>query len=183
MNTKYIVLIIFLCLTVYACSNDNDELDYCQMAHRITNQTARKLEKEKKLHLIGTGGGMMYNVRMMAMKFYFYKELDLVTVRELMVYTINTYLNAINEDEEIRPYLCEFPFTVKNIEITIFPRKADNSDPSPGNLYYVTSDDGILGYYIEIEESRQLIHEETFAEAQRIVLLESENSKNKSTRK
>jgi len=54
---------------------------------------------------VGTGG------QMMAMSFDYYQEVDLKTARELIVYDINEYLSVINGNNEIKPYLHEYPFT------------------------------------------------------------------------
>ena len=71
--------------------------DYEKIADRITDNTAKKLEKEKQyLHLVGTGGGMMDDIKMMAMSFYFYHEVDLMKQEINCVYSVEEYLSAIN---------------------------------------------------------------------------------------
>ena len=63
---------------------------------------------------------MMDDIQMMAMSFNYYEEVNLKTARELTIYVINEYLSAINSNKELRPYLHEYPFTAKNVEIRIF---------------------------------------------------------------
>ncbi|VHO03673.1 hypothetical protein [Candidatus Rhabdochlamydia sp. T3358] len=140
---------------------------YVKLAAEITEKTAQKLKGKKNLYLIGTGGGMMNDIQMMAMSFDYYQEVDLKKARELLVYAVNEYLLDINNNEEIRPYLHEVPFTAKNVEIRIWVWKMDRSKPSPEKIYYISAIDGILNYYIRgLEEySRQAICEETYEEA------------------
>ncbi len=140
---------------------------YVKIAAEITANTAKKLEKEKKLYLIGTGGGMMHDIRMMAMSFQFLQEVDLQTARELIVYTVREYLADINDNETVRPYLHNYPFTAKDIKIRIWVCKPDRSAFPPEKIYYVSAINGILGYYVHGPKkySRQAICEETYEEA------------------
>jgi hypothetical protein len=140
---------------------------YVYLADEITEKTAHKLEEQKDLYLIGTGGGMIKDIQMMAMSFAFYRKIDLKTARELLVYSTNEYLSDINENEEIRPYLHEYPFTAKNVEICIWIRNPDGSDLSLEKIDYISAINGALSYYIPgpNKYSRQMICEETYEEA------------------
>ncbi len=103
----------------------------------------------------------------MAMSFDFYQEVDLQTARELIVYAIREYLSDINSNEEVRPYLHNYPFTAKNVEIRIWISKPDRSSPSLGRIDYISATNGVLDYYTRGEKqySRKTICEETYEEA------------------
>lgn len=156
----------------FGCSSFGQlSLDYEKMAHEITEKTAKKLDEQKKLCLIGTGGGMMHDIQMMAMSFNYYQEIDLKTARELIICAINEYLLEINNNKEIRPYLHEYPFTAKNIEMRIWICEPDGSYPPLDKIYYVSAIDGILTYYLDLPEtySRRAICKETYEEALKLV--------------
>jgi hypothetical protein len=110
---------------------------------------------------------MMNDIQMMAMSFNYYQEVDLTVARELIVYAISEYLSDINNNEEIRPYLHEYPFTAKNIEIRIWIYKPDRTDPSLDKIYYISAINGNLAYYLDLPEthSRRAICEEAYEEA------------------
>ncbi|MGB7127855.1 MAG: hypothetical protein WBD50_02035 [Candidatus Rhabdochlamydia sp.] len=110
---------------------------------------------------------MMNDIQAMHMSFHFYQEVDLKEARELLVYAISEYLLDINSDEEIRPYLHEYPFTSKNVEIRIWIYKPDGTCPSLDKIDYISAIDGILTYYLDLPEtySRQAICKETYEEA------------------
>jgi hypothetical protein len=57
----------------------DQSIDYEIIANKITEQTAKKLENQKKLYLIGTGGKMMNDIQAMDMGFDLYYEVDLCT--------------------------------------------------------------------------------------------------------
>jgi hypothetical protein len=84
---------------------------------------------------------------------------------------IRKYLSEINSDEKIRPYLHQYPFTDKNIEIDFWIRNSDGSRVALDKIYYVSAINGILRYYTEDPEkfSRKLVHEESYEEALRFV--------------
>src|SRR3989344_2061400 len=142
-----VIMVMFSFL--FGCSSFSQLLpDYEKIAHKITEKTAKKLEEEKKLYLVGTGRKMMNDIQAMDMSFYFYQEVDLKTARDLIVYVINEYLAAINNHKRIRPYLHEYPFTAKNVEIRIWIFEPNGSDPPLDKIYYISAVDGILTYYL-----------------------------------
>ncbi|VHO02455.1 hypothetical protein [Candidatus Rhabdochlamydia sp. T3358] len=153
---------------LFGCSSFWHPLpDYEKIADDITEKTAQKLKGKKNLYLIGTGGRMMNDIQAMHMSFHFYQEVDLKKARELVVYAANEYLLDINNNEEIRPYLHEYPFTAQNVEIHIWIYKPDRHRLPPEKIYYISAINGVLSYYIRgLEEySRQAICKETYEEA------------------
>lgn len=145
--------------------------DYEKIADVITAKIAKELRVEKGLRLIGTGGRMMDDIKMMNMGFEFFSPLDITKSRELLLSIIKKYLIAINNNEKIRPYLHEYPFTAKNIEIDIWIRNPDGSSVSLDMIYYISAINGILYYYIDDPEkySRKTVHQETYEEALKII--------------
>ncbi|NNM43196.1 MAG: hypothetical protein HKM07_02510 [Chlamydiae bacterium] len=133
----------------------------------MTIQTGKKLKDEKGLILIGTCSQMMDNIQLMGMSFNFYQTVDLSHARELLIYSIEKYLSSINSDQKIRPYLHEYPFGAKNVEISIHFYNPDGSDVALDKIYYASAIDGKLSYYVDLPEkySRKSIHEETYEQA------------------
>ena len=143
------------------------EVHHSKFAHKITIQTAQKLRDEKELYLIGTGGQMMDDIKMMYMGFQYFKTVDIEIGRDLLVSSIQLYLNEINNNEKVRPYLHEYPFTAKNVEIRIWIRNADGSQVASDKIRYVSAIVGILSYYTDgvDEYSPRTVHKETYEEA------------------
>jgi len=107
---------------------------------------------------------------MMAMSFDYDKDVDLSKARELLVYIIENYLSAINSNIEVRPYLHNYPFTAKNIEIRIWIRPGKKKPPF-GEIYCFAALEGELIYDTKTATSinYQTLHEETYEEALKIV--------------
>lgn len=164
-NFGFIIIMVSL---FFGCSlSGRQPPDYSKLARKITEKTAKQLEEQKSLYLVGTGGQMMHDIQMMAMSFYFYREVSLPEARNLIAYAINAYLAQINDNKEIRPYLHEYPFIAKNVEIRIWIHKPDGTHPTSDKIYYISAINGVLDYYIRGAKrySRQAICEETYEEA------------------
>ena len=156
----------------WGCSSFfNEEPDYEKIADNITHNTALKLRKEKDLIPIGSGGRMMDDIKKMMLAFHYYKQVDIPTARRLLVYCVDEYLSDINTNEEVRPYLHNYPFTTKNIEIELYFYKEDRRDVPLGQILAAVANEGRVSFYIHNKEGRlTTIHEETYEEAVRAII-------------
>ena len=78
-------VILFMFTFLFGCSSFGHQSPrYVQLAHEITEKTAKQLEEQKSLYLVGTGGQMMHDIQMMAMSFYYYQEVNLKAAREFI---------------------------------------------------------------------------------------------------
>ena len=158
---------IALCVVsfIFGCSSFGYQSPrYVKLAHKITEKTAKQLKEQKNLFLAGTGGGMMNDIQMMAMGFDYYQEVDLASARELVLYTLDKYLMNINNNVEVRPYLHDYPFTAKNIQIRIWIYNPDRSELPLDKIYCITAIDGMLEYYTRSDPYHPIC-EETYEEA------------------
>ena len=129
MRFFFVLKSIFIFLI--GCSTLIDPIpEYEKLADQITDNVAKRLEAQKEhLLLIGTGGWMMDKIRMMAIGFQYFQEVDLKQARELLLYVINEYLSSINSNERIRPFLQKYPFTATHVEIRIWIYQSDGQLP------------------------------------------------------
>lgn len=140
------------------------------LADKITARVATKVAKKHNIHCIGTGGSYIGHVNMLALSFQIFRPLDKKEARFLVVDSALEYLNAINSNEEIRPFLKEYPF--KNVEIRIFIYNADGSDVYDPHIGTVSLHHGEVTYATDDPENRYTYkskEKETFEEAARIV--------------
>ncbi|MCB1160819.1 MAG: hypothetical protein KDK45_25175 [Leptospiraceae bacterium] len=160
-----------LTLAVGCDPSDYQVPQYEKLADKITDKIGKKLEEKKHLKLVGTGGQMMDDIQMMGMSFFYYHEVSLEESRELLVYAIRKYLKAINANEQIRPYLHEYPFTDKNVEIMIWFYNPDRSNLPSDKIYHASIIGGKMNYYIEGKNkySRISIQTESYEEALKAV--------------
>lgn len=117
------------------------------LADKIRSRVGKKIASEKHLRLIGMGGQLSQEVKMLGLSFQGFQELTLLEARSLIVFSIKTFLDEINSDENLRPYLKAYPFTAKNIEIGIWLYKPDHSEVSSTSIRYVVNRDALINYY------------------------------------
>jgi hypothetical protein len=167
-----VVLFLFLMIFVASCDPpypiDNPYLPGEQtLINEVRNQTFSQLKMEKELYPFGTGeGGGVNEIRMLALSFLYYKEIDIEEARELLMAAATIFLKNINSNEQIRPYLKNDPFQPKNIQIRIFLKKPDGSKPNLDKLTVIAMVSGMLEYDIRSSETGRLttICRETYEE-------------------
>ncbi len=95
---------------------------------------------------------------------YHYTEID--DVRDLICKVVNQYLIAYNNNESIRPYLCHYPVTAKNIHLSIyFFDKSHDTLPRPF-ISRVDCKRGKIHYYmLNDDEVSRVVQTEDFEEA------------------
>jgi ribosomal protein L14E/L6E/L27E len=138
-----------------------------QLANEITLKVANQLKEKYNLIPCGSGGQMMYEIKMLALSFDYYGPIDIEKGRELLLAAINEFKDTVNADERIRSYLFNYPFEAKNIEIRIFLYNLDGSVCDSDKLVVIKSIDGNFIYNIDgpDESSYITIHKETYEEA------------------
>jgi hypothetical protein len=165
-------LFLFLMVCITSCEPpyiaDNSYMpSKGALVNEVTNKTLVQLKKEKELYPFGVGSGMMHQIRMLAIGFRYYKEVDINQARELVIAAGTLYLNTINAKEQIRPFLKTYPFQPENIEIEVYLQKPNGLEPDPEKLTIASMIRGILNYDIMNPETGRLttIYRETFQEA------------------
>ncbi len=138
------------------------------LVNEVTNRTIVKLRTDNNLRACGIGSGAMDQIRMLAISFYYYNEVDIEEARKLVMVAGTTFLEEINSNEKIHSFLQNYPFTPKNIQIAIFLRNPDGSSPSADKLSVISMTHGVLTYRARHSDGGRLstVFEETFEEAQ-----------------
>jgi hypothetical protein len=167
--------LLFLFLMAFITSCDLPYVEYNphmpnedSLVNEVTNRTILELKQGRELYPFGIGsGGKKNQIRMLAIGFRCYKEVDINQARELVMAAGTLYLNTINAKEQIRPFLKTYPFQAENIEIEIYLQKSNGADPDPEKLAIASMTRGVLKYDIINQETGWLttIYRETFEEA------------------
>lgn len=169
-------IIIILTLILGSCDSmlsSYKEPKYIKMADKINYKTIKNLKNIKELDLIGYGGSMMHNVEIVSLHFYYYHPASINEARNLILEITNNLISAFNSNEEIRPYLANYPFDEKNVEVSIIFMKKNNELQNPPSISSVSIDNGILTYWNDDPKKNIFvtIFDEPYEEAQKKVLL------------
>lgn len=116
------------------------------LANQIRQKAAYNIQKKTGLIPFGSGGGTMHNVRMLALAFNYYKPVDITTSRKLVLTAHQELLDQINRNEKIRKYLIRYPFPPENVQIRIFFRNPDGSNPKDGQICVTSIIEGKIKY-------------------------------------
>jgi len=132
----------------------------------------KQFAKPRGLHLTGSGGAMMYDVKKVILNFLSFDTLTVDEARVLYVEMMEEFLCRVNQNEKIRPYLHNYPFEINNFDLTIGFENAQRKITGDGHvaLMYIGRNNELSfrGYNPEAEEFYSL-HRESYAEALKIV--------------
>jgi hypothetical protein len=168
MKTLLKLVVIFMCVFIASIADPQYMLSIDEkIVNKITLQVAKKISAEKGLIPAGSGGQMMDEIKMLMLGFDYRKIANIETARELLVYCVEEYLAEINTSEEIRPYLCNYPFTNKNIQIDICFFNPDGTYVPIDDIIIATADEGKIAYRISKPDrlGLQTIYQESYEEA------------------
>ena len=136
---------------------------------KILNDVAAELRKRYSLYLLGTGGSMMDEIKLLSLTFETLKKHNLEEARKLYVISFKVFLEKINQNKKIRNYLLNHPFNSKNIDLVIFFVDEKGDFYSPPYISVIRNKGNILVYEIKNNGKYETIHQETYEEALKIV--------------
>ena len=148
MRVKFLLIIFFF---FSSCSSQNGYPgnERQKLVNEVRKKTAIQLHRQFNLHPCGTGAQMMHEIKMLALSFNYNQEISLEQGRELLIAAVNEFVSTVNSTERIHPYLYNYPFEPRNVEVRIFLHNADRSDLPMGKICVISAINGILEYEIE----------------------------------
>jgi hypothetical protein len=172
-NVKKIIFLILIFIVgeqMKASEKDND-VPYIRYAKEIMNPFIQHCEKDYNLDCIGTGGRFAKNVGGIEINFIAYRKGTIEEARTLEVNMIETLLAKVNDCEKIKPFLREYPFKSKDIDISVAFRENDNSRYIDGSVALTFLAKGNLFYCAENPKTGELVDilKEPYEEAIKIV--------------
>ena len=146
---------------------------YPTYAHQIIDVLKKEVHEQYGLDCCSRGGSMPYDVLTINVGF---ESKKLLTINEARIIFVNIYerfRNIINENENIRPFLREYPFPAERIQVSIkfYPALKSKANILGTELVYVSCIKGEIGYYRDDESGCRLaeLKVEPYEEALRIV--------------
>jgi hypothetical protein len=169
---RLIILILTIALMGGGCNfnRHSQPSEKVRFASEIRSKVAKKLRDEMDLIPFGFGGRMMYQIKRLNLAFQYRHPIDIEGGRELLMQAANVFLEEVNTNEKIRPYLDIYPFEPKNIKIIVSLQDSDGRNVSDGELALITFRDGVLQYkFNDLNSSFYRVVEETYEEALEII--------------
>lgn len=169
-NIHRIIFSITLTLLVACSTNNKIKTKETSTESIIVNKIRSEVFVElfiDDLHPCGTGGQMMDEIKMLYFGFNYFYEISIDEARKLLLMAAKVALNKINNCDEIRPYLANYPFKPINVKIDIFLRNSDYTPFDCEKLQVISFHEGKLEYmnHNSVNNFLTTIHKETYEEA------------------
>lgn len=173
MKKLILVAVGFFLLIGYMAITENKKTSepiYCKYVDEISHEFLVLAKTKYGLTCSGSGGALMDRVNVISLSLDSREQdFDIKRARRLIIDCSEDYLERVNNNEEIRPYLSHFPFTEKGIRFSIsFRNPQDDAIKlaflSQGNVVYSVIDPDQKPYVTK--------HKETYEEAREIVMAE-----------
>ena len=148
---------------------------------RITDQIFENLAldwyKKDTLYTKSIGCDLADKIEAIGARFIFFHPVSLEVARRLELLVVKKLLTAINQNEELRPYLKEYPFTPDRLKIYMEFKTKERHSYCNGSMNHVVLENNQLSYFrytdpkhYEWEEGKtldppELIAKETYQEA------------------
>lgn len=144
---------------------------YVTYVNEIVNAFSKEMKRDFNLICIGDGGAMPHDVEKVIIMFSAYRKTTIEEARELEVGAVQRFLQLINAHEKIRPYLREYPFTPKRVEISISFQKKNNSHYADGSVAFIYQTNNKIVYRSVDPKTQELVAlaDETYEEALKLV--------------
>lgn len=172
MKHKLIFLLMITCflsqnhLQAFVMKNKYVPAEYVVIAQTIRRDMAIKLSKRHHMSLFGEKGGLADCVNILGLSFQIKGPLTKDQLREILIDCVEEFLAAINGNEKLRPHLKNYPFTPKELDISLYIQGSNGEDIYDpeigtagawgGKLEYKTDDpDNIFVYKSRFEEDYQ----------------------------
>ncbi|MFZ4098801.1 MAG: hypothetical protein ACOYKZ_00535 [Chlamydiia bacterium] len=109
------------------------EAPHCNEADRVMTEFAAKA-LESGLVLTGFGGQMGHEVQSFALNFSTQSVVDIQKARALYIQVMERFVQWVNQDRKIRPYLSEFPISSRNVELMLSFKDSQGRLHRDGNI-------------------------------------------------
>ncbi|WP_044882471.1 hypothetical protein [Neochlamydia sp. EPS4] len=173
----FIILMFILSGCVLSLLDSYEEPEQAEFVGEILDKASKKLQKKYSMRTIGTGIGMPDGVvTMLALSFEKTGPLTKEEGRRIIVDCVQEILQIINTHEKIRPYLKNYPFSARDIEVRVFLADKFRNDIFDPNYGVISSISASIDYkYTSAENPNKYmkIEEENFEEALKMVQNES----------
>ncbi len=169
-NIRIVVIVLCLFMACKVNANNDESENYEFYANQIVNLLAKRMEEEFDLRCVGEGGSMPHDVRTMAVEFIAYRRANVEQARELMVKVTERFIEAINGNSKIRPFLREYPIQPFQAKVSISFTKKNNYPYGDGSISHAFQVKNKIYYDSENSLKRLVtVFEEPYEEALRIV--------------
>lgn len=159
-------LIMSLAFFLMGCES---EPIYIQHVNRLRSQFIAEVQRKDPVTVSMIGGGLFRDVEEVSITFRAYKHADITDARQMIVPYVKRLLELINQDEQVRPYLRQYPFWGVKLRISFYESNEEPVNPPLLTSVIFWPDRKTIEYCIYKNDVFVGIYEESYEDALRIV--------------
>lgn len=166
---KIVFLLLFLISGLTILGKERYGLDNIEKkGYSAMDEFADRM-KAKGFIAVGSGGSGGVNIhKTFDLLFQTKEKMTIESARRLIVESTHEFLDCINKNKQLRPYLIQFPATIENVGLVISTTPKD-SVQEPNIVSVMTIWDKIYYYSNDPDFDKYIILKEPFEEAEKIV--------------
>ncbi len=131
------IIVVILFISLCSCRREKQP-EYIVLVDKMTVEFSANLFQEEGLYLSNYGGGLMDNIKMVSLGYHIKRHATVEEARELFIKYSQKLLQRINEDEKMRPFLNQYPFTEKDIRFRLSFVQKNNRPFTDGSVAHVS---------------------------------------------
>lgn len=112
--------------SLIASSLDKEPL-YYSYSESVIGKILQKIDSKISVNHSGGGGQYLSQVNKLIFYYVSHDTFSVESARKTYMDIVSIILETINLDKKIRPYLCEYPFTIEKIGLTLTYRPKKNT--------------------------------------------------------
>jgi hypothetical protein len=148
------LLCLMFCLhiTLGGCDGRSEK---AKMAHKAVYNAVKTLNNRNQLHYIGiVEAADKQHYKKIGLEFELFRVVSKDEARKILIDSAEELLKEINSSPQLQPYLQPSPFTIANIEISIYIRHPDGNLVYHPDLGILSLRRGIIRYSTDTPEMR-----------------------------
>jgi hypothetical protein len=153
------VFSLFLSVHVNAAS-----YDFARVKNTIKAEVAKKMAKKYGMQCVGEGGKSINCLCWVMLAFEIRRPLDRDQARIIIMDCAEELLTAFNTNKKIRPFLKDYPFSPKNIDLQLFISQKDGGDIYDPDISVVSIYESNEVKFMTVDPHRRFGYKNQFTE-------------------
>ena len=144
-----------------------------QLVFKDVNKVLERFSKQYELVVNGSGGAFCEDIEQIMVSLHIQKYVDVKEARTIYVDIIESIVNQLNQNKELRPYLRDYPTTDAPLQLRISFVDKRTHYPPKEYVYYLRKNNVDALIFDNYENNKlETIHEEPFKESLQIIYQE-----------
>lgn len=162
---RILLLVAAACLALSsACSSKG----FSDRSEKVVENYSKRAQLDHRLELqhfeFDYADGTMSGINHLTVEYYAYQLMEIDEARQAITETAEGLLQSINNDDELRPFILNYPMEVDNLTMRIEIEHFFGQYFEPVYIGYVVLEDGFISYY---SYDKTLKRRESYDNAQR----------------